>query len=420
MSKSKREMIPKTIKDEIIRFLGSCRMDENGKFSSTPGGPETLYASCFACMTMHYLGVLNSLSSKKKRIWGDYINSWQDPKTGYFIGPEVVREELTSPNHTYDHIIEHLTCHVLPALSLLEQRTKYPLAGAKKYTDIQILKSTLNKIDWKDAWLEGNNLLFIGQFLVFIRDSEKDVNAQPALDFYFDWLDDQIDPLSGLWGTNGYCDSAAALYGGYHQLLVYYYESRPVLYPNSLIDTALSLQHYDGGFNLQGGGGACEDVDAIDILVNLYKLTPNFKRSEIRVSLRRALNHILKMQMSDGGFAYRLNEPFMHMGIQKTITKANCSNLFSTWFRLHTIALISEILTDDRRIKHAWQFNTTCSMGWHRPWHKKNHGINLKDKVIELFICLRINSTNKQRIKHLFKKYLPWKIVKIMEKMNKR
>jgi hypothetical protein len=149
-----------------------------------------------------------------------------------------------------------------------------------------------------------------------------------------------------------------------------------------LIDVALSLQHADGGFNPRGGGGACEDTDAIDILVNMYKRV-DYKRSQIRRALRRALHHILDRQMADGGFVYRLDQPFVHMGIQKTKAGANRSSLFPTWFRVHTLALVSEILTDEPVLQWNWQFNNACSMGWHRSWNKAQHRVSWLDRLDE-------------------------------------
>ena len=48
-----------------------------------------------------------------------------------------------------------------------------------------------------------------------------------------------------------------------------------------MIDTVLGLQHVDGGFNPRGNGGACEDVDSVDILLNLYKRF-DYRRADIR------------------------------------------------------------------------------------------------------------------------------------------
>jgi len=376
-------LTPNQLVEDTLRFVESCRINPaEWRFASSTGGEETLYASTFACMIFQYVGHLQSFSASQKQEWAEYLNSWQDPDSGYFMGPELVPEEIKSRKHSFEHVSQHLAAHVLPALSLLDAAPKYPLTFAHIFLDLDYLQKWLEARDWRDAWLEGNNLIFVGQFLIHLRDVENISVAQPALDLYFDWLDKHIDPATGLWGSNGYCSPVAALYGGYHQLIAYYYENRPVQYPERLIDVALSLQHADGGFHPDGGGGACEDTDTVDILVNMYKQT-NYKHLHIRIALRRGLRHILQRRMPDGGFVYRLDKPFVHMGIQKTQSPANRSNLFPTWFRIHTIALISEILTDEPAIQWDWQFNNSCSMGWHRTWNKTTHRLSLQDRRAE-------------------------------------
>jgi len=378
-----------SVSARILSFIDECRLQPDvWRYSPWPGGPETLYASCFACMLYHYLGRLETFTSKQKQEWANYLNSWQDPQTGLFIGPEIVPEELMSPKHDLEHVTMHLTAHVLPTLDLLKSKPPHSLSFAHRFLDPKYLQHWLKRRDWQNAWLEGNNLLFIGQFLIHLRDVENSSSAQAALDLYFEWLDQTQDPHTGLWGTNGFCSNCEALYGGYHQLLVYYFEDRPVKYPKRLIDIALSLQHTDGGFNPAGGGGACQNVDAIDILLNMYKRT-DYKRASIRSALRKSSRHILKMQMSDGGFVYRLNESFMHMGIQKTASGRNQANLFPTWFCVHTLALISEILTDGDFADVAWQFNNSCSMGWHREWDKNKNQLTYFNKAQEVAFMLK-------------------------------
>jgi hypothetical protein len=380
----REESIRRNFRDSIIRFVDACQIEDSKyAFASTPVGPETLYASCFATMIFHYLGRLQDFELDGCKEWAKYITAYQDEKTGLFIGPEIVPEELNNRKHDWEHVTMHLTAHVLPALHLLGGRPTYPLSFAQRFVDISYLQSWLDARDWKEAWWEGNNLLFIGQFLIFLRDFEGITRAQDAINLYFDWLDQQVDPQTGLWGSNGYCSNFKAMCGGYHQLLVYYFEQRPVRYPERLVDTVLALQHWDGGFCPTGGGGACEDVDAIDILVNMYKQA-NYRRSEIRQALRRALRSILQKQMRDGGFVYRLNQDFVHMGIRRTRSAANVSNMFSTWFRIHTLALISEVLIDEAIAQFNWQFNDTCSMGWHRKWDKMQHQLSAAERMIDL------------------------------------
>ncbi|NJN53911.1 MAG: hypothetical protein HC804_03635 [Anaerolineae bacterium] len=378
-----------TLPAQVLHFVESCRLHpDEWRFASTPGGAETLYGSSFACMLLHYLGELAKLTAVQQQAWAAYLNSWQDPQTGYFLGPELVASELTSRKHSWEHVSQHLAVHVLPALGLLGEQPTYPLTFAYPFMDLTYLQEWLDGRDWHDAWLEGNNLLFVGQFLIHLRDIERQPQAQAALDLYFDWLDKTVDPATGLWGSNGYCSNAVALYGGYHQLLVYYTEQRPVTAPDKLVDVALSLQHADGGFHPYGGGGACEDTDAIDILVNMYKQS-EYKRPQIRLALRHALHHIQQRQMADGGFVYRLEQPFIHMGVAKTASPANQSNLFSTWFRVHTLALMSEILTDEELLRYDWGFNDTCSMGWHRAWDKQRYMLGQKERQEEQRVLIQ-------------------------------
>lgn len=329
-------------------------------------GEVTLYSSCFAAMTLHYIGELQNLDENYREQWSNYILQWQDPETGLFIGPEIVPTQLTSQTHDYEHVTMHLVAHILPTLHILGAAPKYPLRFAHPFLDPQHLRKWLDKIDWSQAWLKGNDLLFIGEFLLYLRDFEKRQEAQPALDLYFEWLDNQVDSTTGLWGTNGYCDAYTAVYGGYHQLLVYYFCDRPVRYAKRIIDTVLRLQHYDGSFTRDGGGGACEDVDAVDILVNLYKRT-GYRYRAVRHALQKAIKNVLNQQMPDGGFVYRRGAPFTHMGITRSFSPADTSNLFATWFRAHTIALCSQILCDQALAQINWEFNDTCSMGWHDP-----------------------------------------------------
>jgi hypothetical protein len=93
--------------------------------------------------------------------------------------------------------------------------------------------------------------------------------------------------------------------------------------------------------------------------------------------------------MSDGGFVYRLNQPFIHMGIKRTASGPNKSNLFSTWFRVHTLALISEILTGEYITQLNWQFNNSCSMGWHKKWDKNLNQLTLFNKIQEIPFILK-------------------------------
>ena len=357
---------PAAFRESVIRFVRSLNTGVPGEYRMSPGGHVTLYASCFAAMTLHYLDALAVLAEGESQSWAEYIRKWQDPKTGWFLGPELSEGELRSRRHDLTHLSMHLTAHVLPTLDLLETTPAHPLTEARKYTDLDHLDQWLAQRDWRDAWLEGNNLLFVGQFLLYLRDRERVAAAQNALERLFDWLDREQDPTTGLWGTNGFCDPFDALYGGYHQLLLYYYCGRTVPRAEAIIDTVLKLQHRDGTFTRRGGGGACEDVDAVDVLVNLSQRT-GYRRRRVRTALNAILQRVLATHHPEGGFVYRLNQPYQYMGMARTRTDRNVPHLFATWFRVHTIALITQVLQTHPLARLDWRFNPSLSMGWYAP-----------------------------------------------------
>jgi len=366
--------------DNVISFTDSMYDPVSAAYRSVPGGPVTLYGTAYMALARHYLGV-DTVGEDTKR----FIQGCQKPDTGEFIGPELNAKKLEhNGDHDLQHLILHLNCAVLPVCRQFNIEIKHPLYFAHKYADIEYLGKWLDQRDFTKAWLEGNNILFIGQLLVYLRDHEAYPGSQEALSYWFNWLDRGMDPETGLWGTNGLCTPYEAMYGGYHQLLVYYYENHDIPYKKALIDTTLGLQHADGGFNRWGGGGACEDVDAVDILVNLYKLI-DYRRPRIRVALSRVKNNILKLMNQDGGFPYKRGAEQSHMNIPATRARPNVSTAFATWFRLHTLALIGQVLTDDPALKNInFRFSSELSMGWHRKWDVNEHQIGPGHKLKEL------------------------------------
>jgi hypothetical protein len=369
-----------TFAARVPPFVGSLEIPPAGAYASVAGGPASLYGTCYALLVLWYLGVDKPVPEAV----AEFLAACQDPETGAFVGPELLGwSPPPGARHSREVLLWHLTCTALPVLQQFGIRPRYPLRFAQAFLDRAHLLSWLEGRNLRDAWLEGNNLLFVAQLLCYLRDVERTAGAQEALDRWFDWHDRVVDPRTGLWGSDRGCSEFEAMYGAYHQLLVYYHEKRPIPYAERLVDTVLGLQHSDGGFSPAGGGGACEDADAVDILVNLYKLR-DYRRADIRRALRRCLAHLLRLQNADGGFPYRRDRPFVHMGIPATAAAAGQSSMFGTWFRVHTLALIAEVLTDEQALTgQSFRFSSVLSMGWHRPWSRQDHRVNPSDRLAE-------------------------------------
>jgi hypothetical protein len=276
----------------------------------------------------------------------------------------------------------HQTSTALGVLRQFGKEPTYPLTDAIQFCDSNRLEAWLEECDLGSPWIEGNRLFFVGQFLAYLRDREQP-GAREALELWFRWHDERVDPATGLWGTDAGATVANAMYGGYHQLLVYFHERRPVPLPERLIESTLSVQHPDGGFSIRPGGGACEDADGVDILVNLYKDVP-YARPKVRAALRRCLRHLVRLQNPDGGFPYHPDDPFAYASLPGTAVGKGESNVFGTWFRVQTIALISEVLTDVPGLRE-WRprFLDSLAMGWHRRWDRVEHPLGPLDRLAE-------------------------------------
>jgi hypothetical protein len=194
-------------------------------------------------MTLRFLGH----PYETKETLAKLINDSHSLECSLFIGPELNGSELSLEGmHDIDHLIAHLTCSAVLPVVQNEGISINPLTHVQKWCDECELVKWQDLISWKNAWFEGNNILFVGQLLLYLRDVEKIPEASEALERWFKWLDEQMDPETSLWGTNGYCSNEAAVYGGYHQLLLYWHEERPLANPKGLIDVVLGLQHLGG------------------------------------------------------------------------------------------------------------------------------------------------------------------------------
>jgi hypothetical protein len=367
-------------------FLSSLSDPLTGGSRSVSGGPATLYGTCYSNLGRYYLGLTDRMSPDAER----FVVSCQDEESGLMIGPEL-RSSDTRPGSALDreHLILHVTCATLGACRQFGIRPKYAVRAAHRFCDPEYLAAWLSRRDFTQAWLEGNNLLFVGELLVYLRDVEGHEAAQAALDLWFEWLEQKVDPETSLWGTDGYCSPADAVYGGYHQLLAYFHENHPIVNPEGLVDTVLLLQHASGGFRPKGNAGACEDVDCVDILVNLYKRF-DYRRAEIRRALGRCVDHILATQNADGGFPYNVGQPQNHMGIPGTFASPNASTAFATWFRIHSLALCAEIIPDHPALEGVvFRFNRSFSVGWHSSPPAWKLDVGIDQKVQEQLLAIR-------------------------------
>lgn len=395
--------------NDSLKWVESLRIKYGpyGRYEFCSNGHETLMSSCFALFIRELLGDLQNISEKQKQEWIDYFKCSQDQSTGLFYDSAYNRDDLKG-KHDEEYFLYQNTMFCLSALNALNSKPNYPLFFLDQYKNNEYLLKWLENLNWSNPWLISNNVMYIMYFLVFDLETNNNKGNIAYIGTIFHYLDSIQDPQTGYWGTNQGSSLFNGMAGAFHFYFFYMYCNRFIQYVDKIIDSTLALQHHDGLFSPAGGGGHCEDLDAIDILVKFSQLS-DYRNNDVTSSLNKALYALLENQNSDGGFCYaklyryslldwkisvthlcrekniRLKDKiwllFVQIGKQVLLPfiknyqwrysswrlmscQINESDMWSTWFRLLAIALIDSRIKNDKQID--WKFRKQAVLGWHR------------------------------------------------------
>ena len=402
---------PIALRNQVLNWLESLRIKDAkyGTYKMSKSTDATLFSSCFAVFVRELYDDLRNITQPQRQEWIDLINNSQDEKTGSFTEKRLKNQGLFSTELGKDHdagyVTWQLTTFCISALKALGGKIRYSFKFSNEWKNPDKIKSWLRNLDWKnDTWTAGNIAMFLG--ICLITDYEKNDNkrAKEALDAFFSWHDDFQDPKTGFWGTNHGAPIQIGLFGAMHQYLLYYHMDKSLKHMEKIIDYTLLFQERDGHFFPGSGGGGCEDYDAIDTLVNMYKRT-DYRRNDIKQALQKALIATINTQGNDGGFLWarrkkfgvvdwfrqgfsftrhwnfrywkwscrkavgvqlRRNQPRLSMGWTDTGIPVDESDIFATWFRSLNLAEISEVIPDNPYAKIDWRFLEAPGLGWHK------------------------------------------------------
>lgn len=341
------------IKRKTLLFVENMSINNSlVKYKFAPSQQEEdIYSSTYACLIYALYGELNKFTIDQKKEWVDYFNSFQNPQDGLWY-------DINLKNQYYENSdwwgARHLAIHIISAYSALGARPKYKLSFVEKYYDKKTLYEWLDSYDWNGFFDHDNDIdnkiMNIGVIMQYNRDYWGDDGAKEAMNNLFSYLDNKINPITGMWGRCNISDKyelSRAVQFAYHLLRLYFYDNREIKYRDKIIDLTLRTQNLLGGYGVQFNSSACEDMDSIDLLVNLSN------RKDLRVvqSLKKALVWVLSNQNEDGGFVFRRNEPLWY-GHERLRSNKNESNMFATWFR--TLALVK--LTNFLNIPNQYSY----------------------------------------------------------------
>ena len=387
-------------KKNIENYIFSLKNSNGGFYLQKNFYQTTLMSSAFSIITLELVDSLYKIEISKEQ---NYFLKYQDEKTGFFVDPNLKLDYKKIEDIELNYIHYQTTAFSVSALDALGMKPKYDFTFLNAFRGKEKISKFFEKIDWRNPWHESNKIMFLLQFFSYEYIVMKKENSLDDIHTILDCLDSAQDSKTGLWGTQFKASSFASMAAAYHFLIFYKYFNRKINFSEKISSSVFQLQMRDGLFHPFGGGGACEDLDAIDVI---YKISSEVS-TESEESLKRAYRALLQNYDKNGGFCWakRPTFPFLvglkyfnpslelfNLGMIKWIIKnnyigslipffkekkiyeysnwnlmkyrINLSDSWSTWFRLLSIATIERLLPDLKKHDIDYKFRRLPSIGW--------------------------------------------------------
>lgn len=346
------------------KAAGWLQSVHNGSgFLFAPGGNHTIHSTSMGVLLAEGLG----MEIPKREAVLRTIRSAQDSRTGLFLEPMATQIPLRGALHDQTYFDWSCTYFTLHALDALGEKPLYPLSFLDEFQPRERVLEWLESLDWRNPWRESNLVMhLLSGFLFALLWEEKTWAAERYHDV-LDWLDAKQDQRTGLWGTEQGASTLNAVAGAYHFVPFYRYARRPVRCWQKIIDACLEIQSDDGLFAPDRGGGACEDLDAIDLLCTAARATGRLT-ADIRKALTRAFWALWNMQREDGGFPYSdtaAEAKYEYASWPAMEARVGGSDVWATLTRMCSLHTIRALLQDDLPDLGSWTFRRLPALGFH-------------------------------------------------------
>ena len=371
-------------RDSLVAWIDRRRIDD--QYAYCDGEPGALLATCFAVLASEAANVLCEWEESRFAAVSSHINSFQD-KNGLFGTGLVKPKDLVWKNVCDRRYVElQITYFALSALRALGREPKEKLSFLQPFHDLSFARGWIAGGNWHDPWNMSNRAMFIIRFLLEEVEQGNDA-CQVIADQLIHDLKDSQDPRTGFWHGDHESSDSEAAFAAYHFFPFMFYRGIVPNYIEQSIDTVLGIQNTDGHYGPHLGGGACEDLDAIHILVT-HSLICDHRQEDVRESLLKSHRSICALQNSDGGFPnytstritrksklkrailsivsskYRAPATSYYSGWKKIGSAFGKSDMWGTWFRMHSLQLI-ESRYPDVFPEAPCVFHEMPALGWH-------------------------------------------------------
>ena len=311
-----------------------------------------LYASIYAALTRYLYRDLGNLKNSERIEWIEHIQIHQR-EDGLYADPLVVND-IAETCEWWGW--RHLTAHALVALACLGAKSEKRIRYIEPFYSQDYMSTWLGNCDWGAGSDDSNAVHHIGAYLLYARDYQQDQSACQAIEVLFNWLDDHVDVVSGLWGGRPEipADLDILIQTAYHMWILYFYERRPIPFIEQAINNVLANQNIFGGFGCNLNTSACQDIDSIASLVWFSRMT-SYRFEDIKKSLQRALPWVLANMNIDGGYVFQRGIPLTY-GHTLMRSETDRSAMFPSWFRSLCLGYITQVPIDNWNVDFSPQF----------------------------------------------------------------
>jgi hypothetical protein len=316
------------IREATLGYVASMKVWRNGHFVgyrySESATEPILYAVCAALLLKHLYNDKTNVAPELELILGS------QSEDGLFRDPVIACRQAEIEDWWG---WRHLTLHALMTLALYGIPARKELRWLDRFADTNVFCEYLRSRDWgAGAGFTSNELQNLGVMLQYARDYQNSRHAASLLEILYETLERQQDALTGLYGDafDTPHQLSSGVQSGYHFWLVLLYDKPRLRHPEAIIDSALKTQNPLGGFGVRWNSSACEDIDSIDPLIRLSRMT-DYRASDIKAALWKSLPAILHNLNADGGWVFRRHESLVFH--PQMAHGDNESNVFYSWFR---------------------------------------------------------------------------------------
>ena len=381
------------INRDILDWVDTLKIDENipiYKFSNTCSG--SIFSSCFALFIKNLIDKKSLI--KDKDAWVHYIQSFQDEASGLFKPDEYYIEDKERTEF-------QLTCFCISALNILDANPLHPLNFIDERWENK--DDLFNYLKLKGCHRgdsgSGNSAMFLGIFLTFQFKKTNEKKYKDLINHWFDFHNQYQNKSTGAWGFRKADYYHHGLQNGFHQFIIYNYWDKKLPNIEESIEIALKIQNFDGSFSPDPGGEGCHDYDlAYFLCYVLHNKIAQDKHNQIRIMLKKLKKSIMSNYIDKNGFAQSKNRvltfsdffrqlfliysfdfklwyirlksmSYVYLKNKKSNQTAwskdprlvREANLWDTWFRLQTIALIE--ISENNNVLKKYGFHDHIGIG---------------------------------------------------------